>query len=111
MTWPMVSFYLGTYVEHPEFEEFSIAPEMSDVRVKKDKNNFCRLIMGEVTYMTTELELELDSGQWYLSANFEIPDFKNVLEQFREAVANGKAELRLGNSSFLSNMDDNSHLF
>ena len=111
MKYPQVSFYLGSFSEHPEFGDLSIAPEMSDVRVKKDKENYSKIQVNKVTYTTTNLELELFDGQWFLNAIFEIPEFEKIFNDFRDSVATSKGVLKLGHLEFLSNKEDNFHLF
>jgi len=111
MTDPTVSFYLGSFSDHPEFGDLSIAPERSDVRVKRDKENYSKIQIGNVTYTTNDLLLELCGDQWFSYANFDIPEFETLLENFRDAVAEGKAILNLGRLEYLSNKEDNFHLF
>lgn len=111
MNYPQVSFYLGEFSDHPEFGELSIAPDESDVRVKKNKENYCKIKIKEVTYTTTNLELELFDKNWYLNAIFEISEFERVSHEFQDAVAQGGAILKLGELEFKSTREDNEHLF
>ena len=106
-----VHFDLGDYEDKPELESFSVDPDSSDIRVKKEEGNFCELVVQNTTYRTNELELEMSGGGWMASASFEIPVTRDVIEDLRNALSSGQAKLRLGQYEFKSNAADNEYLF
>jgi hypothetical protein len=106
-----VHFDLGDYEDKPELESFSVDPDSSDIRVKKEEGNFCELVVQNTTYRTNELELEMSGGGWMASASFEIPVTRDVIDDLRNALSSGQAKLRLGQYEFKSNAADNEYLF
>lgn len=105
---PTVSFLLGSYSDHPEFED--LCYPIGHITVRKSKDNFCKINIDGKSFTTTELDLELTGGSWYLDAHFEIPNFNKLLSSFRSSVFQGKAILHLGKLKFESSRDENEHL-
>ena len=107
-----VYFDLGEYEDNPNLGSFSIDPDFSDVRVKKDEGNFCEIVVKKITNRTNDLELKLINGDyWVASASFEIPVTRDVIDDLRTAVSSGQAKLSLGDYEFISNAAVNEILF
>lgn len=109
---PSVIFPLGKYDESPDFWDFSIDPNSSDIRVIKDAKNYATFKINGVSYTTQELYLDNHGSTfWTVQAVFEISNFEELLDTFLEVVANGEVTLRLGDYNFVSNKEENWELF
>ena len=106
-----VNFDLGEYGDYPDLEQFSIDPDGSDVRVRKEPGNYCEIVVDGIVFETNELELEMSGGGWTASALFDIPVTPESIGKLRDSVAGGHAKLRLGEYEFLSEKDFNESLF
>jgi len=106
-----VNFDLGDYEDYPEGELESFAAAEGYVTVKKDKGNFCQIVVNDKTYKTDELELEMSGGGWMAGAVFDLPVTREAIDDLRKAVSSGQAKLRLGEYEFVSNEADNEYLF
>ena len=106
-----VNFDLGDYEDYPEGELESFRVDEGYVAVKKDKGNFCEIVVDDKTYKTDELELEFSLGGWMAGAVFDLPVTREAIGDLRKAVSSGQAKLRLGEYEFVSNEADNEYLF
>jgi hypothetical protein len=106
-----VNFYLGDDESYPEGELESFRVDEGYVTVKKDKGNFCEIVLDDKSYKTDELELEFTLGGWMASAVFDLPVTREAIGDFRKAVSSGQVKLRLGEYEFVSNEAENEYLF
>jgi hypothetical protein len=106
-----VHFDLGEYGDYPDLEQFSIAPDGSDVRVRKEPGNYCEIVIDGTVSETNELELEMSGGGWTASASFDIPVTPEAIRKLRECVTGGHVKLKLGEYEILSEKDFNESLF
>ena len=105
----MVYFNLDEDGVYPGLEEYRESD--SDVRVKKESGNYCELAINGTLFRTNELELEFSLGGWTASALFNLSVTSEILGELREAIAGGRAKLRLGKYEFFSDEYFNEHLF
>ena len=106
-----VNFDLGDYEDYPEGELESFRVDEGYVAVKKEKGNFCEIVVDDKTYKTDELELEFSLGGWMAGAIFDLPVTREAISDLRKAVSSGQAKLRLGEYEFVSTEADNEYLF